>query len=490
MRPTFSERYGRLRDFSAVVRERPEQISEDFVQCIWYDQLFNGVGLQTDDGRAVRVIAPGWWNHGEGPDFRNAQLEFNGKLRTGDVEIHVSHGEWQQHGHHLDPRYDNVLLHVVLESEPPNAAVMTAAGRVIPNLLLRNHLNDDIRTLADLIDVDAYPYRVDGTLGHCAAVVDATGPENLLELIRLAGEWRLLFKARTMREQMDRAGEDQAVYEELLAACGFSRYKHHFRSIAQQLPYDRARQLAQEDPLLLEAALLQLAGLLPDALPEGTTVAPHYTRLRGMRRDRFDGLRSLPLEWNRGGVRPTNNPERRLAGAARLIGRTAADGLVGSLERVWAEDLRPVQRRKKFEALFPRPIGFWANHCTWGGKKLPKPTAMLGPGRVRSIIGNVFVPAALALARRRKERIREEQVFAFFAAFPKEPDNQVQKVMLPRLFGPDVAPPKLDFRMQQGLLQLFRDWCEPNPSCRNCRVGAYLDLKGLAEAARRTRCGD
>jgi hypothetical protein len=82
---------------------------------------------------------------------------------------------------------------------------------------------------------------------------------------------------------------------------------------------------------------------------------------------------------------------------------------------------------------------------------------------------------ALALARRSRDRVREDQVFTFFAKLPAESENQVIKAMLPRLFG-ETKPPRLDFRMQQGLLQLYFDWCEPNPSCRGCSVLPYVSI--------------
>lgn len=472
----FSERYGQLRTYRTnVARERPDEVSEYVVQCVWYDQLLREEGLCCDNGRAIRVVSPGWWNRGEGPDFKGAQIEFAGRLRTGDVEIHLNHEGWRQHGHHMDWRYDEVMLHVVLDNAPAAVSPMTSTGTTVPTLLLLDFLEDDIREIADRLIMDEYPYNVQATHGHCAALTEAHGSEHLRRLAHLAGEWRMLFKARALRERMERFGANQAVYEDFLSACGFSRFKHHLRAIARQLHYDRVRQLGQEDGLLLEAALLQMAGLLPKALPEGTTAVPHYGRLRGLRRDRLEGLRPLPLEWKRGGVRPNNNPERRLAGAARFLARTAATGLVETLEDIWAQDLTPIERRREFESLFPKPMGFWSTHCTWAGKQMARPSAPLGAGRVRSIIGNVFVPAALAMARERKDRRREEEVFEFFSALPREPENKIQKIMMPRVFGNSKGPPP-DFRMQQGLLQLYQDWCESNPSCQNCRVVAYLDI--------------
>jgi hypothetical protein len=471
---SFSEAYGHLRSFRAAVREGTAAVSESVVQCIWYDQLFSEEGLATDQGKPIRVISPGWWNHEAGPDFKGAQIEFGDELRTGDVEIHLDHGAWKQHGHDADDRYNDVVLVVTLETTPPRTPPATMSGRRLPTLLLGRYLDRDVHDIAEGLLIDEYPYAAARTYGQCSALVQDRGVQSVERFLRLAGEWRMLNKARAIRERMDRAGADQAIYEGLLAACGFSHFKHHFLAVARQLPYDRARQLARQDALLLEAALLQIAGLLPDALPEGTSAVPHFARLRALRRDRLGGLKSLPLSWRRVNVRPTNNPERRLAGAARFLARTAGDGLATTLESVWRQDLDFVARRRAFEALFPNPVGFWASHCTWAGKKMDPPVALLGNSRVRSIIGNVFIPATLATARRERDRALEERVFDFFARLPKEADNHVLKIMVPHVFG-EGPEPRLNFRMQQGLLQMHQDWCESNPSCRDCALIQYLE---------------
>lgn len=466
----FSAGYARLRSAATeVARERPQPVPEDLLQCVWYDRMYRTEGLTTEDGRRLRVVSPGWWNRGEGPDFKGAQIEFNGRLRTGDVEIHVAPQGWRQHGHDGDTRYDDVILHVTLKPSGQRPDPATSSGRPVPSLALEPFLETDIDTLAETVDVESYPHEVEGTIGHCAALMDTYGTEHMTNLLRLAGEWRMLFKARTLRDRAARVGLDQAVYESVMSACGFATFKPQFGTVARHFPYERARQLAQEDGLLLEAALLQVAGLLPDGLDGDAEPPAHLERLRELRRTRLPGLGALALDWRRVGVRPVNYPERRMAGAARVVGRTSREGLVGAIGTVWQEDLKPIERRRRFEALFPGAIGFWARRCTWTGKEMKRATAPLGAGRVRSIIGNVFVPLGIALARDKRDRRLEERVLEFFAALPKEPDNHIQKIMLPRLFGTRPAP-RLDFRMQQGLLQMYRDWCEPNPSCRNCSV--------------------
>jgi hypothetical protein len=172
-------------------------------------------------------------------------------------------------------------------------------------------------------------------------------------------------------------------------------------------------------------------------------------------------------------VRPVNRPERRLAGAARIIARTARDGLAQTLDAAWLEDLAPAKRRKALEALFPTALGFWANHYAWTGTKLAKPVALLGAGRVRSIIGNVFVPFALAMARQSRNRDREAAVLAFFRKMPKESENRITHDMVERFFGGE-GQVKLNFQRQQGLLQIYHDWCRGNPSCEACAVHRLL----------------
>ena len=63
-----------------------------------------------------------------------------------------------------------------------------------------------------------------------------------------------------------------------------------------------------------------------------------------------------------------------MAGISRFIARTAAKGLMQSLHDIWIDDMTPIERRRAFEDMFPSAMGFWAEHCTWTGKRLQRPT--------------------------------------------------------------------------------------------------------------------
>lgn len=471
----FSEAYERLRHNLLVVREGTAPPDEHALQCVWYDQRYSPEGLRSVEGHALRVLSPGWWNHQEGPDFKGAQIEFNGVLFSGDVEIHWTASGWNAHGHQRDKRYDDVILHVIFGEKPNPASACTSAGRQVPTLWLNPKRCGNISpTATRTFPSDEPPPCPETSTGQCAGWAGQGNRHTLESFIDLAGDWRILNKARLLNERMDVTGANQSIYESIMYACGFSHFKHHFRAIARHLPYDRARQLAQQDPLLLECAFFQIAGLLPAALAPETMPIPHFERLHALRREHLEGLRSLPLEWRKNGIRPNNYPERRLSGAAMFLAKTASMGIEESLTEIWRASLSFKQRQKQFESLFPPPVGFWATHCAWTAKPTARSNALLGPGRIRSIVGNVFIPAALAAARKQRDRLMEEKIYDFFRALPPEPDNHIVNAMLPRLFG-TAMPPKTGFRKQQGLLQIHEDWCATNPSCRHCAALRYLE---------------
>lgn len=78
---------------------------------IWY----------TVEGKPLQVVSPGEWNVHAGPDFRNMAVLVGGRVVVGNGEFHKRSTEWRQHGHHLDPNYGDVLLHIVLQDDANQA---------------------------------------------------------------------------------------------------------------------------------------------------------------------------------------------------------------------------------------------------------------------------------------------------------------------------------------------------------------------------------
>lgn len=113
---------------------------EQLLHYVWKHKIFPLMPLQTTSGQPVEVIDPGLPNTDAGPDFFNAKLKINGTLWVGNVELHTQASDWFRHGHNRDTVYDNVILHVVGESD---CEVYYANGGIVPQLLL--HCPDNVR---------------------------------------------------------------------------------------------------------------------------------------------------------------------------------------------------------------------------------------------------------------------------------------------------------------------------------------------------------
>ncbi|MBT3496827.1 MAG: DUF2851 family protein [Candidatus Marinimicrobia bacterium] len=102
----------------------------------------------------IMVIDPGKENHHDGPDFLNAIVFVNGHIQRGDIEIHLHEKSWWYHGHHQNPKYQSVILHVVHQFAPsPVTFIPTilfekgdTKGEGSSCLLAGKLIRDDIRS--------------------------------------------------------------------------------------------------------------------------------------------------------------------------------------------------------------------------------------------------------------------------------------------------------------------------------------------------------
>src|SRR4030042_4207405 len=69
--------------------------------------------LETEDDGPVKVLYPGRINDGSGADFRDAVIQTDRGLVTGDIEIHTRSSHWRAHRHHRDPLYNPGGPHAV-----------------------------------------------------------------------------------------------------------------------------------------------------------------------------------------------------------------------------------------------------------------------------------------------------------------------------------------------------------------------------------------
>jgi len=465
------------------VMEDGTLVDEAAVQTAWAVGLHVPDEVATTDGRSVRILSTGWHRLGEGPDFGGARIEMDGTELSGDIEIELRADGWYAHGHHLNPRYAKVILHVYLEPNTSGRATTTIDGRQVPQLCLAD------------IPVDI-PAPTTGGQSRSITVVpegrcgcgpqDGRSPREVLTLLGAAGDWRLLAKSVRMDDTLSADGADTMFYEGLMTALGYRAYKVEFGRLARQVPYSLVRSVVADAPPgedaveLLRAVYLGSAGLLPSATGEDEYVV----RLNSL----WERLQpELPpsnpeyYAWRRSGVRPANRPERRLAAAAALVVRDIEAGIaVKWIDRIRTTGLERHAPRRFVDVLMVDADGYWKERYGFdvagraGGQRL------VGQSRAGEILVNAVLPAALALARREEDEPLRSRVLSVYSRLPRSGWNSVTRLMQDRLFPAGLLRGKyrLSARHQQGMLQVYSDWCSGNPACIDCPM---LDDRLAAE---------
>jgi hypothetical protein len=230
------------------------------------------------------------------------------------------------------------------------------------------------------------------------------------------------------------------------------------RLVAQRLPWAKLRELKPDARL---AHLFGLSGFLPDE-----SVARLRTEPRAWLRNLWEiwwkargplDYALLPRsQWKLAGLRPLNRPERRLAALAQIVPRLPT--LLAALE---ARDAN------RFAAtLLAIRDPFWEQHATLTGAPLSTPCRLLGEERVHDILINVFWPlVSLEDAEAAQAALR-----TFSAAA-----NSAARVASQRLLLSAPTPKQSrEALVQQGLLQIFRDYCQAD--CTQCRACTFPEL--------------
>ncbi|MFH1141594.1 MAG: DUF2851 family protein, partial [Chloroflexota bacterium] len=381
---------------------------------------------RTLDGRRLRVLYPGRPNGGPGPDFKDALVQREGSSPVrGDIEVHLRAAGWSQHGHHQDARYNNVVLHVVVQPDA-GAATYRQDGQVVPV----TELAAAAQPCSDSPQVTPWV----SPLPHLRRW-RALSQEQLGQLLDQAGKQRFLNKSAGFLQAMEREDAEEVLYQGILEALGYSRNREPMRELARRLPWRAVRDTAWGAPqhqrkLAVRRLLLDVAGL-PGRMPED------------MERGAFslEGVRGVnvatmdPRAWCFAGVRPSNQPHRRLAGAAAL--------LVGYLDNGLLAGLLPLARQKSVAAL--------RNALTVadGG------VTLIGRDRALDIAVNVVLPALHAWGRREEDQPLAESSLGLYGKAPRLAENEITREM-EEMLGVAGTTRGAGAMRQQGLLHLYQ----------------------------------
>jgi len=424
-------------------------MTEDFLHYIWQHRLFLPEGNVTVDGELVETLQSGQPNIHAGADFMDVRVRIGDTLWAGCVEIHLRSSDWERHGHHNDPAYNNVVLHVVYQHD---ADTYNACRQKIPVM----ELHFDARYF------DNY-HRLAGSKERIAC---RNEPEKLDDFSLAAWMERLAVErleqktAAIINTYISSCYHwERTLYRQLARNFGFNLNALPFESTVKSLPLNIL--LKHRDQLLqVEALLFGQAGMLSD---ERITDA-YYVELRKeyLYLQKKYNLEPIdPFLWKYLRLRPINFPTLRIAQFAALMHHN--DHLFSQIIEAKSVD--------NFEKIFDLQASeYWDTHYVFG-KESPKRNKSFGKTAFHTILINTVAPFLFVYGKARDKEEFCARAVALLENLPAEKNSILTQ-------WEETGVRNLNAFTSQALLQLTNEYCRLK-RCLSCAIGNKIVRYGL-----------
>ena len=416
---------------------------EALLHFVWQFRLYNQKDLKTINGEHVTVIDPGQYNQNAGPDFEFAKLQIGNTLWSGHVEIHVSAKDWYHHKHHLDPKYNSTILHIVWEY---NYDALRLDDTKISTVELKNYINPTM--LLKYQDLMNNLYWI--PCEQQVKFVNSLKQNSWLE--RMAVE-RMESKFEYLSQLLENSKNhwEKVLLVSLGRAFGMKVNAIAFEHLVQKIEFSLLLKY-QTEPLKLEALLFGTSGLIP--APAGD----EYTRRLS---DEFAYLQKLhhidtlsETEWKFHRMRPYNFPTFRIAQLAALYQQ----------EVYWFEKILKTENlqtiRNTLKAI--QVNRYWEEHFRFSTSTSAH-TNSLSDTFINHIIINCLAPVLFAFGKFMDNEHQKSKAIEWLYETQREENNITRKFETLGLQNSSAGT-------SQGLLHLKKNYCEQK-KCLSCAIG-------------------
>ena len=447
----------RTRYNNSVKAHQPEIVLQYSWNC-----LPQKTKLYTIYGDEVIVLFPGRWNFEEGPDFKSARISIDDRVVVGDIEIHQTSSDWGHHGHSNDERYSNVILHIVLnlgKGDSPDIPTI-----VIPDKFIQEMPPDDGDD-----EIQRYPY------GYCASRFSGLADNTLSTYFGKIGEKRFFERTVKITQDILKNGVEPVFLKYLFDSCGYKKNRSQFLELFSRLLEYGLDSLTVKEAI---AVLWGDSGLLPDPVKSDldhemqSFIEENWSVWWKLRKDAKE-----KINWHLSGVRPLNNPCRRLAAISVLISRFGANLFAAILDEF--NNTSESDSWKTFKKLLLCRDDLW-DHYSNPYNKLNRRAAVLGEMRALDMMTNVILPFIYAYADIHSfKEIRNKALLAW-KNLPACQQNIILKISSHRWLIPHKRAMTVfnSAATQQGAIFVHRKFCESSQmDCAKCPVFKELTQK-------------
>ena len=418
-------------------------MNERLLQFIWQFQYFDTRSLTTCEEEAVQISDPGKWNRDQGPDFTAARISIGATSWSGNVEIHVLASDWYRHQHQYDPRYGNVILHVVWKHDLQRADAL----RDIPTLELQGRVAGVL--------LDRYEHLMQSPrFVPCEKSIQQVKPLLWINWKERLAIERLHRKADTILALLQQSKHhwEETFWWLIARNFGMLVNADAFEMIARSLPLTTLVRHKQQIHQL-EALLFGQAGLLQGRFTESypLLLQKEYRFYR-----KKYGLRQVAVPVKMLRMRPSSFPTVRLAQLAMLL-HTVDHLLLAVLEKEALQELR--------DLLNVTANDYWHYHYRFdqaGALKIKH----AGEDMVNNVLINTVIPVLYAYGSYHNEQTRIQKALRWL----EETDPENNRII--RGWKAAGIPAKTAFDTQ-ALIELKTNYCDYK-RCLDCNVGNAL----------------
>lgn len=418
-------------------------MNEAFLHYVWKYRLLKD-NLTTTDGVEVAVDSVGEYNSDAGPDFFNAHIRMGGMQWIGNIEIHKSSSDWYLHKHHLDKKYNNVVLHIVYNHD---REVFLENGNSLPTVQIKDYIRDGVWEKYQELLQPSISANIP-CIGH---LKDLTPFYISAYLERMATE-RLERKSKDIKDILV---ETKNSWEE----CCYRIFARYFGGKVNALPFELlAKSIplnlyakVRTSPFQIEALMFGQSGMLEadfvDAYPLALKQEYEYLR-KAYNLTAIEGYL-----WKFFRLRPSSFPTLRISQFALLIARSKS--LFSKL--LEAKNFEDVMSLLDVEA-----SEYWDNHYHFDKESKSK-RKTTGRAFTISLIINAWVPLLFEYGSHYGIEKHKDMALRLLEQMDAEHNGIVS------LWADgDLVPGNA--LQSQALIEIYNEYCKKK-RCLECNIG-------------------